>query len=287
MSYTLDQLLDATGVSEISGGRLVKKASASEGPDLSKLADRCRRAVEATPDEVVASNHHELAEKTAAVAVIGRTIDEINAIDGSPPGTIKAAMQSQTSDQAAFIKAALDAGHNPYDIAQFVEKNAGIFGKMWRGHKARQATKGFHSAVKGGAKAEVKSGHNLRKWQDIIRKSERVGEAEKAALVSRMRREMGDQSAMNAFSSVRGHGFKDQIKDLRKAVPAAAASPGGAVNPLAASVNVGGKDYGFTGKQLKSMKKPALYLGGGAVAHKAITGGGDKKSGRGPVIITG
>jgi hypothetical protein len=292
MGYTLDQLLETTGVSELSGGRLVKKANAPASQNLSKLAERCRRAVDATPDEVVASNQQDLVEKTAAVAVIGRTLAEIEAIDGGSPEAIKTASATHSSSEAAFIKAALDAGHTPYEIAEFMEKNA-LFGRIGRGLKRMKATHGFRKAERLGMKAEAYGKRNLREWQDLIRKSEKVPDAEKAALISRMRRDLGDQSALNALTSVKGHGFKDlpSFKDLQKAVPAQAAQlPGVAgAKPLAAGVNIGGTQVGLTSEQLKKMKKPALYAGAGFMGHRMLTGGGDskQKSSRGPVIITG
>lgn len=290
MGYTLDQLLDATGVSDLSGGGLKKAASAPEPPNLSKLAERIRRAVDATPDQVVASNQQELVEKTAAVAIIGRTIAEIDAIDGASPEVVKTAAQSPTSAQAAFIKKALDAGHSPYEIAQFIEKQA-VFGRVGRTFQRMKATRGFRSATKAGAKAEAKGHRNLAEWQDLIRKSSNASDAEKAALVSRMRRDLGPQSTMNAFNATTGHKFKgvEGFKNLQKEVSEIAATPGaGAKKNLAASVTIGGKEVGVTGKQLQAAKKPALYAGAGYMGHRALSGGGDsKKSGRGPVIITG
>jgi len=288
MSFTLDQLLDATGVSDLSGGRLVKKAAVPTN-NLSKLAERCRRAVEATPEEALSSNHQELVEKTAAVAIIGRILAEINAIDSGSVEAIKTASEPP-QDQAKFIKAALDAGHSPYEIAQFLEKNAGILGRIGRRFQSANATRRFHKATKLGLKADAKAHANLREWQDLIRKSKHASEGEKAALVSRMRRALGDQSALNAFSSMKGHGF--DIKDLQKAVPAGAARGGITVakgtKPMAAGINIGKTKVGLTSQQLDKMKKPALYAGAGYLGARALIGKNDKpKSSRGPVIITG
>ena len=56
----------------------------------------------------------------------------------------------------------------------------------------------------------------------------------------------------------------------------------------AVGVNVGGTSYGFTSKQLQKAKKPAMYLGGGALASKVMFGKkrDDDKRGGGPIIIT-
>ena len=124
MGYTLDQLLDTTGLSNLSGRSLTKKASAEDGYKLSKLAERCRRAVDATPDEYVASNQRELAEKTAAVAIIGRTLAEIEEINGASPEVTKTASAQSGPSREQFINTALNAGHSPHEIAVFIEKTA-------------------------------------------------------------------------------------------------------------------------------------------------------------------
>lgn len=117
MGLTLDQLLDATGVSELSGGHQ-KRASAPERMDLLKLAERCRQAADASPEDQVEEGTRELVEKTAAVAIIRRTLAEIDAIGiggsekvASPPGP----------DHSAFIKKALEQGHSPESIARFLQ----------------------------------------------------------------------------------------------------------------------------------------------------------------------
>lgn len=294
MSYTLDQLLDATGVSEISGGRLVKNASAAKQPDLSKLAERCRRALEATPSEVDASNHQDLVEKTAAVAIISRTLAELAEIDCAGSEQIKTAAQSNAPDQALFIKTALEAGHSPHQIAEFLEKNSGVVGRIVRRVRAGKAERGYHRATKTFNKGKAQGERNMRDWQDLVRKAENAPDAEKIALLSRMRRSLGEQPAMNALSAMKSTSFKklDAYKDLAKSVPAKAAKPGEAVNaagkPLAASVGIGGKQVGLTKEQLKKSKKPAVYAGAGYLAHRSMSPSNDKpKSRRGPVIITG
>lgn len=287
MGYTLDQLLDATGVSEISGGRLIKKASAPEGQNLSKLAERIRRAVDATPEEFVESNQHELAEKTAAVAIIGRTLAELDYIDGASPEAVKTAAQSDIPSQAAFIKKALDAGHTPYEVAQFLEKHAGVKGWIGRRLQYGKARRGFKKSTQANVKASAKGERNLSEWQDLIRKSGGASEAERAKLLSRMRRDLGDQSALNAISSTTGHNFKnlEGFRNLQKAVPREAAQAGGA--PLAASINIGGKQVGLTSAQVKKYKKPAAIAAGAGYMGHSLSDDGPKKSGRGPVIITG
>jgi len=124
MAYTLDQLLEATGVDELAGTPF-KKVASPKGPDLLKLAARCREASEAEdapaapPADTV--NAQGLVEKTAAVAIIRQTLAEISAIEGTPPEAVKTA--SAGPDQAAFIKAALEEGYSPEDIARFLEQS--------------------------------------------------------------------------------------------------------------------------------------------------------------------
>lgn len=122
MAFTLDQLLEATGADELAGTPF-KKTAAKESPDLLKLATRCRLAADveeeaAPPADLISSQ--DLVEKTAAVAIIRRTMDEIRAIEGAPPENVKTASE-RGPDKAAFIKAALEQGHTPEDIARFLE----------------------------------------------------------------------------------------------------------------------------------------------------------------------
>ena len=125
MGFTLDQLLETTGVDSLSGRGLKKVAAKKGSHDLLKLAERCRRAADATPEERAEIDEQSLVEKTAAVAIIRRTIDEIRAIEGTPPGAEKTAASQSPSHQAAFIKAALEAGHDPESIARFLEQPPG------------------------------------------------------------------------------------------------------------------------------------------------------------------
>jgi hypothetical protein len=133
---------------------------------------------------------------------------------------------------------------------------------------------------------------NFRKWQGIVEKSRGLSEAERGALVSRMKLELGPATAMQVFQGTPGaaKGFQNlqAFKDMKAALPAANATAGvaAAAPKKALSATIGGAEVGLTSKQLQSMKKPALYLGGGALAHKAISGGGgDKPSGKRGVVV--
>lgn len=122
MAFTLDQLLEATGVDELAGTPF-KKTAAKQPTDLLKLAARCRLAADTEdvpppPADLINSQH--LVEKTAAVEIIRRTMAEIREITGTPPEHVKTA-SAGGPDKAAFIKAALAQGHSPEDIAKFLE----------------------------------------------------------------------------------------------------------------------------------------------------------------------
>jgi len=290
MGYTLDQLLDETGVNRISGAHLAKQASEPAKHDLMKLADRCRAAVNATDADHEAAAAQGLVEKTASVAVIRRAMAEISAIDnGTPPVHSKTA-SSEHPGEADFVAAALEQGHSPEAVADFLEKNA-FLGRAVRGVQNWRAARGARQAGKTIAKGDAQVGRNFREWQDIVQKSGNLREGERAALVSRMQRELGAQSAMSVFTATNAKGFKDldAYKSLQKAVPKAAATGGGAATgcgKAAVGLNVGDKSVGLSSKQLDKVKKPALYLGGGALAHRAIGGGGkDKPSGKRGVVV--
>lgn len=118
---SLDNLLDATGISDLTGSQFMKTASAGNPGDFSKLAERCRQAADATPEDIKESNHQGLVEKTAAIVVIQKTLSEISAIEGAPSVKTAAAVRVE-SGRAAFIKSAIEAGHDPEQIAKFLEK---------------------------------------------------------------------------------------------------------------------------------------------------------------------
>ncbi len=289
MSYTLDQLLDETGINEITGEHLNKQASTSERQDLSKLAERCRRAVDATPDERVSSEQQALVEKTAAVAIIGKTLAEIRAIDDSPPDQVKTA-STETPDAAVFIKAALDAGHTPEQISEFIEKNA-IFGRLARRAKIHYQTGRVGRAVQKEQKAGRVVGKRDRQLQESIRRLESAPEAERAATLARLRANMGSENAYALVSAAGGKNWKgmEAFKELKKVQPKKPpGTPGAPSAPGGVGVNVGGRQVGLSSEQMQKIKKPALYLGGGALAHRAITGPKQESGGKGrPVIITG
>jgi len=121
LGYTLDQLLETTGVDGLAGRGLKKVAAKKDTNDLLKLAERCRRAADVVEEVVPQIDEHALVEKTAAVQIIRRTLSEIRQIDGGP-GVEKTAAVAADPRQAVFIKAALEAGHDPKSIATFLEQ---------------------------------------------------------------------------------------------------------------------------------------------------------------------
>lgn len=118
MGYSLDELLDATGIGSLADEPLPKTASAASEPagSLSKLAERCRQAAE---DKSV-SQDKELAEKVASVAIVQKILQECAEIEGVPREKTAASFSSERA--ATFIKEALAKGHNPEDIATFLDK---------------------------------------------------------------------------------------------------------------------------------------------------------------------
>jgi len=123
MTYSLEKLLEVTGVDDLAGTPFTKKA-AQEPVDFLKLAAECREAADSEDDAPVQQDlidGQALVEKTAAVAIIRQTIAEIHQIAGTPPEHVKTASQ-QGPDEAAFIKSALEQGHTPEEIARFLEE---------------------------------------------------------------------------------------------------------------------------------------------------------------------
>lgn len=298
MGYTLDQLLDQTGLSRVTGSHLAKEASSAGVPrDLLKLADSCRRAADASADEHDASLAHELAEKTAAVAIIRRTLSEIANIDSGTPQNIEKTA-SPDIREAVFIAAALEQGHSPESVAEFLEKDAGIFGRLGRGIENMRAAGQTRRAIKASENVGRKLEKAKQRWVNIVEKSRNLSETERAALIQRMKLELNPVTTMEVFKATPGgtKGFKElqAYKDLKAAVPAtrtaetgaAAAGRAATSGPRhAVGATIGNAQIGLSKKQLEQIKKPALYLGGGALAHRAISGGGKKPSNKRGVVV--
>jgi hypothetical protein len=127
MSHTLDDLLDVTGLAELrSGGisKTAKEAGPAEAHEyFLKLAERCERAA-TQPAEAGGAIERELEEKTAAIAIIAKTLDEIDALAGAAGEKLASA----DPRAAAFIERAIASGHPPEAIATFM-KEAGIFSR--------------------------------------------------------------------------------------------------------------------------------------------------------------
>lgn len=291
MGLTLDQLLDETGAAELGGSGVRHTKTASTRHDFAKLADRCRRAAEVTPDETAIAGQHALAEKTAAVAVISRTIAEIRAIDGDDTPLEKTAAAQSSIDLATFIKTALDAGHDPSRIAEFLEKQGAPGGlidrALGRVHEFR-AGHAVRKAERLAGKSSAAEGKAFRLWEDRVRKAEPLGDAHRDAVLSRMRVELGDERTAKLVHGNKAFSKLPSYDGLRAPADAGTAAGGAqAVKPLAAGVTLGGKQMGVTSEQLGKLKKPAMYLGAGVLAHKALSKGGDdgdsKK--RGVVVV--
>jgi hypothetical protein len=283
MAFTLDQLLDETGISGISGGRMSKKASPAK-EDFSKLAERCRRASVATEVEQVEADQLGLAEKTASIAIIAHTLSELRQIADEPYEKTASA----NFDVETFIKTALEAGHSEESVAAFLEKNA-LFRQIGTALKefkhGRTVMRGEQALAKGKGMTEKA----FRGLQDLARKTEGLGDIEKAKLISRWRRKFGDDKAHAVLSSLPGGAWSKHpdFKNLASSMTPAAGAGGAAAGPkLAIGMNVGGNQVGLTADQLKKMKTPALAVGAGFLGHRMLSGGGESKSKKGaPVTI--
>jgi len=279
MGMTLDKLLDETGANDLAGRRHIKTAAAK--PDFAKLAERCRRAATATPEERAESDGKDLAEKTAAVEIIRRTIAEIDALDAGSEKT--AEPRAARATDAAFIKAALEAGHQPEEIAEFLEKQAKgnirrFFGELGAGLSSGRAAKITE-------KSEMLQGLATRKWQSAARKYEGLGDDAKAKFLDKLRVKYGDKAAHEILKGEKGFQHLPGWKDIQKSMPKPAAAGGGAGGDKALGISVGGNQLGFSKEQLNAAKKPAMYLGAGVLAHRAITNRSEPEKKKSGVVV--
>lgn len=285
MGYSLDQLLNETGVNNL-GTRHTKTAAPAK-PDFSKLAARCRRAAEASPAEQAEAGHEALAEKVASVEIIRRTMAEIAAIDGGQTKT--AAAPAPGVDTAAFIKSALEAGHDPEAIAQFLEKAAAPGGiRRFLGEIGASLRSGRAASITSKA-TDVQAGA-LRSWKSAARSYEGLGDIDKMKFVEKLRKKYPDSTVHAILHDNKGFSHLPAMKEIRQAAAPVARAAGGAgeAGGKALGLSVGGTNLGVTSDQLKKMKKPALYLGGGALAYRAINGKSEpEKKKSGVVIVNG
>lgn len=260
MGFTLDELLDVTGVKGLSSKPAEKVASAASrgGYDLQKLAARCR---EAAADRE--SNAATLREKVAAVAIYRQTISEIDAIEN--PGQEKVASIS-LENEAIFVKQALEAGHAPIDVARFIEKQ-GFVRKMvdWGARKVQGFGAGRQAARarRNWAAGDHLQSEAVKSFGDIARRSDHLKGPAQDAFISKMRSKLGDRAALDML---KGSGATNltkskAFKDFEKIVESSNRTTAEKVLDTA-----------------KKYKTPALYAGGGAMAYKAM--GGAKKPAR-------
>lgn len=288
MGYTLDQLLDATGLDDLSGDDLTKEAAAPPEQNLSKLAEELRRASEVPSGEGV--DHTDLVEKTAAVAVLRRTLEEIDALDGAP--IVKTAEPS--GPKARFIKEALEAGHSPVEIAGFLQKQASIgkrvgdmIGRATQRVRTTASTGKLRRAEGAFDAAEMNTAGNVR---EMLRRGQNLDNAGREKIIGRLRTQLGDER-LDEIMKANGYGrYKNlqSVKDVRRNTAKAAVERGDVKPDYAASANIAGKELGITNKQWKKIKGPAAYGAAGIAGGLALSrrGGGQPKGGRGPVIVT-
>lgn len=276
MGFTLDELLDATGINEMTGRQLEKKAAEVT---FSKLADRCRKALESSPDDSEKSVSNELVEKTAAIEIIRRTLAEIREIEGSPPETEKTAEAGV--DRAAFIKAAMDAGHSPEQIAAFLEKNA-FLARAGRALRGMHADRLYQRGKKLEGRAGAAMGSSQKHWTDVLRQSQGLSDKDKSAVLRKIQRSVSDDDAKALLTAADVKGF-NHLPEYRRLFPRGAAE-----KPLA-SFSAGGKKFDVSSEGAKRVLKPAAMVGAGAVGMRALSGGGKSEDGsskrRGNVTI--
>lgn len=280
--YSLDQLLEKTGVNDLAGGEDQEKTASEEDASFAKLAERCRQAAE--DDSEAVGDNQELVEKTAAVAIIERTLQEIQSIDAENSPEAEKTASDGDPRRAAFIKEAFARGYSPREVAEFLEKNA-IFGRATRALQAERLGNQFQRAGRKIEKAQAKQSRSARNWQDLVRKAEGASDKEKEALISRMRRTLGDDVANTAITASGASGFKHLPgwRNLDKAVKAKAQDTAAAAKKT--------PDTLLTKSQVSSAankyKKPAALAGGGALAYHGIAGGGggNDRGKKGVVVV--
>jgi hypothetical protein len=263
MSHTLDDLLDVTGLAELRSGGLsktAKEAGVEEDHEyFLKLAERCERAAAEAPTEAGEAKERELQEKTAAIAIIAKTLDEIEALSGA--ATEKVA--SADLRAVAFVERAIASGHSPEAIATFM-KEAGLLSRGMHGLLGR-GKMGIGDALKhmGGDLAEKGTRHFGVALRDAARN---MTPARADRYIEKLRASYGDEAAKHLIDESGARlNHLPSVRDLIAKKP-------DAKNVLSMSMG-GGKGHGVTADQLKTVGKPAAAVAGGLAAGKALFGG--------------
>lgn len=245
MGHNLEELLDATGIGDMAGKQYEKTASAESEPfDLRKLAEQCRAAADATEAHREARGR-ELVEKTAAVAVISKTIDEINEIIGDPA-------EKFASDERvnAFVAEALDRGYPPGEIATFLK--TAFLGMIPRGLQRGRAA--WRAAAGTRLAGEGKKLSNLAKheYKDLLRQAETTGSLNKFdRYVENISRKFGDKEAGRIL---RQSGVKTKTPAAERVLAAS--------EEAAAKASLGGKSIQISKEKAKKYG-PAAAAGTG------------------------
>lgn len=268
----LDQLLSSTGVGTLAGQGQEKTAAPVS--DFSKLAQRCRQAAKTSPEEL---QQRQLIEKTAQVAVIAQTLAEINEIVGH-----EVLEKTAEVDPATFIKAALEAGHRPEEIAAFL-KEAGPIDRLvervkggvnlWRGERALNKARAL------GAKAKDLKRAGMLNTANRLRDAALTQSPEKAErLLSSLRGQHGDK----AISDIIGkHGIEVGHLPTGKALAEAQAL---------AAANAAKAPVKNTVQKVKSFasKHPGAMIGIGGVGAGALANArhrNDDRGGRRVIVV--
>lgn len=258
MTPTLDDLLDASGISALGETKIAGEASTGDEADsFLKLAERCERAAgAAAPNDRAA----ELAEKTAATAVIARTLAEIDALDGKNPGEKTAA---DDAGRTAFIERALAHGHTPDAIARFL-KEAGAMSRAAHGLLGRGGLGVGKALARAGGGVAEKGEHHLGAALRGV--AEDLTPDKAGRYVDSLRARYGDDRVRKLIE--RSGAKLDHVptvRDLLQVKSEATEAAGGASKP---------------GALLRGAAGPAAGAAGGLLVGSALGGGADAKKKR-------
>jgi len=134
-------------------------------------------------------------------------------------------------------------------------------------------------------------GEAIRGLEDHVRRGRSLGDKQRNELVSRLRVKHGEEAAGHLFASDPAYkdlpaakGLKGPAAEAKPAAKPEGGKPEGG-KPKAIGVNIGGVQAGLTGEQLAKAKGPAAMIGGGYLAHKAISSKGDDEKKKGVVVV--
>jgi hypothetical protein len=271
MGVTLEELLNESGVSSLCED--IEKTASSGAPPEGDIVEQLLKYASDAMVPVKEKALSELAEKTAEIFIIKKTMEEIDKIAsmGVTP--------EELSKLASFVNRALEKGHDSKAIAAFLEKQSAIpFGDFpsFVLRQGRKGMAGFRRSVST-PRAISKIETAKEKELQLLREVMKVNPSEGTRFLNRVESYYGKPTLEKMLSKVKEEGTR--IPNWAKGWLPKSTEPA----LLTTSVK-GGKPIAISKTQAKRFGVPVAAAGGGYMLAGRKK---DKSSGKNVVVVGG